>query len=74
MKVYLIYNKTLNCFVDKRPHSDGRRYLMYGDKRSARMMANNVKKYGIGFRDVKHKDDDIIVVEYDANIEHMKEV
>lgn len=74
MKVYLIYNKTLNCFVDKRPLSDGRKYLMYGDIRSARMMANNVKKYGIGYNPVKHKNDDIVVVEYEANIQHMKEV
>lgn len=74
MKVYLIYDKTLNSFVDKRPFSEGRKYLIYGDKRSARMMANNVKKYGIGYNPVKYKNDEIVVVEYDANIEHMKEV
>ena len=74
MKVYFIYNKTLDCFVDKRPFSDGRKYLIYGDLRSARAMANNVKKYGIGFKPVQHKNNDIVVLEYEANNEHMKEV
>lgn len=44
MKVYLIYDKTINSFIDKRPFHDGRKYLVYGDIRSARAMANNLKK------------------------------
>ena len=73
MKVYLIYDKTLSQFINKRS-GDGRKYLVYGDLRSARTMANFIKKYGIGYEPVRYKDDDIVVVEYDANIEHMKEV
>lgn len=73
MKIYLIYDKTSSTFIDKRPLSEGRRYLVYGDIRSARMMANQIKKYGIRL-DNKHKNDDVIVVEYEANIEHMREI
>ena len=70
MKIYLIYDKTLSQFIDKR-NGDGRKYLVYGDVRSARAMANNIKKYGIGFAPIKYKNDDIVVVGYEANIEHM---
>lgn len=73
MKIYLIYDKTLSQFINKRC-GDGRKYLVYGDIRSARTMANSIKKYGIGFDPVKYKNDDIIVVEYEANIEHMMAV
>lgn len=72
MKIYLIYNKTLSCFINKR-YGDGRTHLVYGDVRSARYMANRIKKDGLGY-DSLHKNDDIVVVEYQANIEHMKEV
>lgn len=73
MKVYLIYDKTLSQFINKRC-GVGRKYLVYGDIRSARMMANQIKKYGIGYDPVRYKNDDIVVVEYETNIEHMKEV
>ena len=72
MKVYLIYDKTLKSFINNRC-GDGRKYLVYGDIRSARMMANTIKKYGSDF-DNSHKNNDVVVVEYIANIEHMKEV
>ena len=73
MKVYLIYDKTLSQFINKRC-GDGRKYLVYGDLRSARTMANHIKKYGIGYSPIRYKEDDVVVVEYEANIEHMKEV
>lgn len=73
MKVYLIYDKTQQEFVGKRPLADGRKYLVYGDIRSARIMANYIKKYGSDYQE-KNKNNDIVVVEYEAKIEHMKEV
>ena len=73
MKVYLIYDKTKQEFVGKRPISDGRKYLVYGDIRSARIMSNSIKKYGSDYQD-SHRGNDVVVVEYEANIEHMKEV
>ncbi len=72
MKVYLIYDKTLKCFVNNRC-GDGRKYLVYGDIRSARMMANRIKEWGADYDD-SHKNNDVVAVEYIANIEHMKEV
>lgn len=73
MKVYLIYDKTLSQFINKRC-GDGRKYLVYGDVRSARIMANMIKEEGIGWNPVMYKDDNIVVVEYEANINDMKEV
>lgn len=73
MKVYLIYDKKQQEFIGKRPIADGRKYLVYGDIRSARIMANSIKKYGLDYQD-SHKGNNIVVVEYQANIEHMKEV
>ena len=72
MKVYLIYDKTLKCFVNNRC-GDGRKYLVYGDVRSARTMANRIKELGVNY-DSLHKSNDVVVVEYMANIEHMREV
>lgn len=72
MKVYLIYDKTLKCFVSNRC-GNGRKYLVYGDIRSAKMMASIIKKYGADY-DNSHKNNDVVAVEYIANIEHMKEV
>lgn len=73
MKIYLIYDKTLSQFINKR-NGDGRKYLVYGDIRSARTMANSIKRFGVGYDPVRYKNDDIAVVEYETNIEHMKEV
>ena len=73
MKVYFIYNKTWNRYIDKNLLSDGRTYLIYGDLRSARRMANSIKKHGVGFPS-KYKNDDIVVLEYETNKNHMKEV
>ena len=73
MKIYLIYDKTIQQFIEKRCGA-GRKYLVYGDIRSARMMANQIKEYGIGYNPIKYKEDDIVVVEYITDIEHMKEV
>lgn len=44
MKVYLIYDKTQQEFVDKRPLASGRKYLIYGDIRSAKIMANYIRE------------------------------
>lgn len=73
MKIYLIYDKTLSQFINKRC-GEGRKYLVYGDIRSARTMANQIKICGIGYNPCRYKNDDIVVVEYETNIEHMKEV
>lgn len=73
MKVYLIYDKTQQEFVGERPMADGRKYLVYGDMRSARTMANRIREDGSDYQN-NHKYNDVVVVEYEANIEHMKEV
>lgn len=64
-KIYLIYNITDKEFIIKYPgYRDGRKYLVYGDKRSATIMKNSLSKY-------EFKDKELKVVEYEPYIDDM---
>lgn len=62
-KIYLIYNVNDKEFIFKYPgYREGRKYLIYGDKRSATIMKNSLMKWDF-------KDKELKVVEYIPKIE-----